>query len=814
MIKQRSILKKLFVIHCAFTFMFCLPPPASASVIDAPHNETHAVKCGDCHAYSVWWQYSPAASNTSPPYTQITNGLCNKCHAPGGSAPNKIGHNWESMAETHDTYLGTWDTKCLDCHNPHYQDQLTWLSVDPGLSSELSLVTGTISAGSLQINSADNTTTLIYKNADGHLNWLNPALWAEKSTPGRGLLLLIKDNQQNTFEINAATESTAIIPGTANGSGTITLQGSIPASYNAADSDFALIYGQLLKKTINTPNSGAKEVKFFDASITYAEGKTGGTADPVSNPPQGICQVCHTNTKYYNSDGLQPDRSNPSGPRIAATPHNSTAPCTGCHAIALGFKPTNADHTFISKAGTTCASCHNQTDIISGTHHGNCTDCHHGTLPELITPFPSSKWPTLVGQTRQTGTCYDCHSPIAALFTAHPKAFDHSGQVDGHPNCVGCHYHSNKDVVTDIHNRDHNGSPDASPCSTCHELTYAASTGTYSGSGALIDRAAQHGPGNCTKCHPEIAANFFVHPKSNDHRDQVVPTPQCANCHDGDPVDDVHSWSCGMCHSPPTGLLKGVALTNGPGDCMNCHTNFFIHTNANALNHSVEVTATAICITCHTNAALITGLHGITGCATCHDQFGSLIGNAAGHNNGGDCATCHTAEAAGVTTQAHPSKDHSSTNSYVIATTAGNCISCHIGDPVEVVHNNNCLGCHLALNTTDIRTLIGSATGRSGHQSNTCVDCHSTIGSRFTAHQYTYNHNLQVTATGTNCYSCHDGDPIWDTHLMNCGRCHAQDGRLIGIAASKGTGKPPTSTGNNCSTCHTNMSYNNYPHAP
>lgn len=814
MMKQRPVLKKLFVIHCSFAFMvWCPPSPASASVIDAPHNETHAVKCGDCHAYSVWWQYSPAASNTS--YSQITNDVCNKCHAPGGSAPSKIGHNWESMADIHDSYLGTWDTKCLDCHNPHYQDQLTWLSTDPGTSSGLYLVTGTIAAGSLQLDSASNTTTLDYKNADAQQNWRSPSLWAQKSAPGRGLILLIKDSQQNTFEINAANESIAITPGTANGSGTITLQGRVPASYNTADTGFALVYGQLVKKTINTPHSGAKEVKFFDASITYAEGKAGGTADPVSTPPQGICQVCHTNTKYYNADGLQPDRNNPAGPRIAAFPHNGTAPCTGCHTIGLGFRPTNADHTFISNAGTTCASCHNQADIVTGTHRGNCTDCHQGTPPALLSPFPSPKWPTVADQSRQSGTCYDCHSPIAATFTDHPKALDHTGQVDPNPNCTGCHFHSNKDVVSVIHDsdRNHNGSPDGSPCATCHNLTYNAGTGAYSGSGALIGRAAQQGPGNCAHCHTEIAGNFFVHPKSNDHGNQVVATPQCAICHSGDPVDDVHSWSCGKCHIAPAGLLKGVALAKGPGDCMNCHANFFVHTNANALNHSVEVTASPECVTCHTNADLINGLHGKNGCATCHDQFGGLTGSATGHANGGDCATCHAAEATALTNLAHPSKDHTTASSLVIANPEGNCTSCHAGDPVQVVHNNNCQGCHLGLNPIDIHSLIGSAAGRPGHQSNTCIDCHGAIGARFTVHKNAYNHDLQVTAAGTNCYGCHSGDPIWDTHLMNCGRCHAQDGRLIGIATSKGTGKPPTS-GNSCSACHTNVSYNAFPHIP
>ncbi len=816
MMKRFKLLSRLFVFHGALAMVLGLCTLASASVLDAPHNETNAVKCGDCHAYSLWWQYSPAASNGTISYGQITTGVCNKCHAPGGSAPNKIGHNWESMADIHDSYLGVWETQCIDCHNPHYQDQLTWLSANPGLSTDLYLATGTISAGSIQVDSGSNTTTLTYKNADAHPNWLNPALWAEKSTPGRGLMLLIKNSQQNTFEINAASETTAIVAGSANGTGTIVLQGSMPTAYNGADTDFAIFYGQLLRKSINTPNSGAKEVKFFDASMTYDGGKVGGAVDPESNPPQGICQVCHTNTKYYNADGLQPDRANPTGPRIAATPHNTTAPCTGCHAIGLGFRPTNADHSFISNAGTTCATCHNQADIITGTHHGNCTDCHDGTPPLLKSPFPSPKWPTVTGQPRQNGTCYDCHSPIAAAFTAHPQALNHTGQVVAYPNCTGCHFHSNKDVVSDIHNsdRDHNGTPDNSPCSTCHSLTYDAGNGTYSGSGALIGRAAQHGAGDCTHCHTEIAANFFVHPKSNDHANQVVATPQCVICHSGDPVNDVHSWSCGKCHTAPTGLLKSVALSKGPGDCMHCHTDFYVHTNADALNHGVEVTATAECVVCHANSDLINGLHGRNGCATCHDQYGTLTGSAAGHAGGGACATCHTAEAAALATMNHPSLDHSSMNTYVVSNPEGNCTSCHTGDPVEIVHNKNCLSCHLALNPTEIHTLVGSAVGHGGHAQNTCVDCHGVIGADFTAHQNAINHDNQVNSA-VNCNVCHTGSPAWGVHKMNCGNCHAVDGWLLGSALGKGTGKPPTLGGGyGCSACHTSAGYTVSPHVP
>ena len=813
--------KKLIALTGSLAFSLWLGGLAGASVIDAPHNDTHAIQCTDCHAYSLWWQYSPAA-NSSTPYSQITDGVCNKCHGPGGSAPNKIGHSWESMADIHDPYLGAWQTKCVDCHNPHYQQQMNWLTADPALSANLYLATGTISAGTVQVT--DNTTTFTYKNADAHSNWLNPALWSAKSNPGRGLILVLQDATQSTFEINAASETTPIVAGTANGAGTITLQGALATSYNAADTNFAIIYGQLLKKSIDTPNSGSKEVKFFDATLSYDQGLIGGPADPVTTPPQGICQVCHTQTKYYNEDGLtQPDRANPANPRIAAPPHNRSISCIPCHSPSLGFRPTNADHTFISNLGTTCANCHNQADIISGTHQGNCADCHTSP-PTLIAGFPSSKWPTAVGQPRNTGTCYDCHSPIAAAFTAHPKALDHSGQVEPYlvgsvARCTGCHFHSNKDVVSDIHGAD------GSPCDTCHSLTYDGASGSYSGSGALISRAAQYGKGNCSTCHPEIASSFVSHPKALDHSGQVDVTPQCALCHSGSPVDDVHSWNCGNCHTAPTGLLKSLALSKGPGDCMHCHTDFSTHTNLDAGNHSASVTSTEACRECHyaVNSDLIGGVHGRNGCATCHDQYGALINSAAGHPLGGDCATCHALQAADLALLQHPAIDHTAMNQYVVGNPEGNCTSCHVGDPVEVVHNKNCTLCHLAMNTNDLHTLVGSAAGHSGHLQNTCTDCHTVFvsqgtraghfnGTKGTALQT--RHMDYINEIAGQCIVCHTDSTVYPsrwlpdpfmssrTHNGFCYTCHINEDDLTlkGSATGKGTGKPLTSIG--CTGCH------------
>ncbi len=777
---------------------FALGSYAAASVIDSPHNETHGISCGDCHTYSLWWQYSPAANNSTTPYSSITAAVCNKCHGSGGYAPNKVSHSSASMGSMHDKNLGDWSTNCVDCHDPHFQEQLGWLSTD---EAALYLVNGSIDSGSIQVDTTANTTTFTYNNADSSTFWPAPATWGAKTSQGRGLILVLsKNNPGNTYEINSAAQTTAITPGTPGGTGSITVQGIIPSSYDG--STFGIIYGQLIKKTITTPRLDANnkkinmDVKFFDPNITYASGEVGGLADGSGLPPKGICQVCHASTKYYNYDGLQPDPADPNypnGARIAVSTHYK-GKCTACHVTLLGFKPSYPNHNvFISGAGTSCVNCHNATDIIANTHKFHCGDCHYPGPPTLISPFPSPKWPTPAGAVRQTGTCYDCHSGIAADFTSHPNALDHTGHVDPNPRCTGCHFHSNKNVITGIHV--------TKVCATCHNLTYDTTTGKYSGNGALINLAAQHGPGDCTNCHTDIAANFFAHPTSGDHTGLVTATTQCAVCHTGDPVKSVHNSNCGMCHANKTGLLYGIAKTNGPGDCLNCHSTYSDFSSHNPPPHTSQVSAGAACVNCHSNPDLINGIHGRNGCATCHDSKGVLVGSATGHNGGGKCSVCHNTEATDLSGGTHPAASHSST--IVTFMVGSSCVTCHSGDPVSTVHNNNCLDCHVALNSTQIHTLKGSAAGREGNTTNTCVDCHTAIASSFNNHN-AWSHSVRVSSTGTSCASCHPGDPIFTIHQKGgyCVDCHASnDWRLIGNAAGKGTGKPAVK-GNNCMNCH------------
>lgn len=525
----------------------------SASIIDAPHNESHDVRCGSCHAYSLWWQYSPASQSTSPGYASITDEVCNKCHGPTGAEFRKVSHSAASMGTVHNTLLGDWSTKCVDCHNPHLQTQLNWLSPsaafgDGSMAGGLYLVEGTITGIT---DNGDGTTSINFTETGAKSPWQDTTLWSKKSgTANRGLMLSLgyatadKTYEINSVTTNATTPVTIGSPGT--GEGTITIQsGNDPVPGTFTGSHFGIIYGQLVKSSINTPHSGAKAVEFFDPLDGLTD--TGTT-------PKAICQVCHTQTTYWRNDG-------------SLNTHNADTVCTACHPVATGFKPNFPDHDAFIAKNTTCGSCHTSPLVVEGIHATQCGACHLvGSIPDLKTasagtPFrlTPTAWPT--GSTPpNNGDCAQCHG--SDYFDYHQNKNDHSGQVDkALPNCVtACHFHNKPDTIADIHKGN---------CSLCHDL---------SNGGVKISLAAQYGPGNCTNCHRDIAGSTMRHPNTWTHAGQVDRAPSCTDvlgCHPGDTVTEVHPQMCVTCHTSTyfglrTTFTKAIAIL--PGTCESCHS--------------------------------------------------------------------------------------------------------------------------------------------------------------------------------------------------------------------------------------------------
>lgn len=535
----------------------------AASVLDAPHNESNDVSCGSCHSYSLWWQFSPIKPGTAD-YTGRTDAVCNKCHGANGSEFYKISHSSLSMADAHDTALGDWSTKCVDCHNPHLQAQFNWLSAgatfgDGSLAGGLYLAEGTIN--SITDNN-DGTTTIAFTNAAAKAPWQDTQRWRQKSgNAGRGLLLSLGyTTGDKTYEIISASSTVAITNGAGGlGEGSLTVQsGSDPLdSVKYTGSNFGIIYGQLIKSSIATPNSGTKEVKFFDSKDGLVDSASGANT-------KGVCQVCHTQTHYWKNDGT-------------LTSHNDGSNCTSCHTISLGFKPNYPDHDGFIARLTSCGSCHNQANVVENIHQLDCNSCHADSGPpalksaDINTPFRQDPpaW-TPLNSPPANGDCGECHG--ADYFNYHQNKNNHTGQVDkAVPNCTSaCHFHNKPDTVADIHK---------GTCTHCHNMT-ANPDGTF---GEKISLAAQYGPGDCTNCHRVIADDVTLHPNSSSHVGQVDRAPDCLSvtgCHPGNTVFQVHPRMCVTCHEPQYfalkldlqlyGITKAIAVT--PGTCLVCHS--------------------------------------------------------------------------------------------------------------------------------------------------------------------------------------------------------------------------------------------------
>lgn len=552
----------------------------AASVIDSPHTEANGISCSSCHSYSAWWQYSPlfAKDNSG----DLADAVCNQCHSNAGPAFVKAGHSTSSMGAPHPE-AGSWSTRCVDCHDPHTQQQVNWLPSSPvfndgTLASGFFLVEGKMRAIT---DNDDGTTTFEYTNGLAKPRWEEAADWTMKSGhEGRGLILALGyGNAERTYEVTAASVSTvvpSILPAT--GTGTITVQtGSDPIPPKYEDSQFGLFYGQLVKNIIQTPHSGNRFVKFLD-------GKD-GMVTTTATPRDGVCQVCHTVTKYWRNDG----DADPGTGKL----HNPTITCSACHRSETGFKPSGGPHTFLGESAA-CVLCHQSGDIL-GVHYNKCQNCH--TSPPALAN-PDDK-PLVVQIVR--GTCLDCHGTgVHNSETAH----DHRNAL---PLCASCHSIDSQVAIDTLHKK----------CDTCHvytgsklsvsEVAAAISTGKgldgtdincqtcHSVSVSLIHHSTAKAANNkCISCHASVNHSSMV-------KDSAVPV--CLGCHTGtagtetgipiNPADPKIHFSCRTCHtfdSEKRGILvnftnrKGVngngqlpdggtiGGSDGGGVCSGCHT--------------------------------------------------------------------------------------------------------------------------------------------------------------------------------------------------------------------------------------------------
>lgn len=576
---------------------------AYAAALDAPHNQTNLFACADCHNFG----------------SLPVDDACLSCHinnTGGGysktNAPKMLTH---SSANTSTKY-GTWEKLCKDCHEPHTQNQREFYG------SETYLVTGTITKATR--NTAANTVTYDYNGITAlKPEWADFTKWGKKSANAsnneRGLILFPNiANLALSAEIISATGSAITVRGYP---GTVTVP-----------STFALLYGQYMAVSVKAP-SGSRGVQFFNntgpKSFAYDESGTG-----TDLTPNGICQVCHTQTSAWRADGTLSGVGVHAGLNgancVSCHKHEAgfAADCGSCH----GFPPINATaggpNGLVNSPAPTdsaTAGAHNKHANTLGL---DCNDCHYNSKGS--------------GPTHNDGTI----QAVTMGFSLFSGAVQ-GGKYDGQ---AGVDY--NATVTSPVTTVSNTGTKE------CSNI-YCHSSGQASGGGALTLNTADYkkpvwsGSVVCGECHKSDGVQgTMTYMDSGSHLPHINVTinKQCSECHknagdgtvkhvnnlievafDADPFSNTSSYS----QSPNT-------PGNGYGSCSTvyCHSSAQGNGGFVAGEYKSPVWGGSAlgCTDCHANASMATGSHtqhlnvfGVD-CTNCHNNAGPFTAKHADRN--------------------------------------------------------------------------------------------------------------------------------------------------------------------------------------
>jgi predicted CxxxxCH...CXXCH cytochrome family protein len=566
---------------------------AFATALDAPHNQTNSFSCADCHNFGSF----------------PVDDACLSCHinATGGgysknSAPKMLTHSSENTS----TKYGVWTKLCKECHQPHTQQQRETYGSAPNL------VTGTITKQTTNSPSA-GFTTYTYTNANAiNPDWANPATWNHKSanaTNGneRGLILF-----PNLADFGRSAE---IVSATAT---SITVKG-YPGSV-AAGSTFAILYGQHMSGSINQ-----RPAKFFSnkGANSFAHDESGTGTDPT---PDGVCQVCHTQTQHWRSDGTLAGIGVHAGLTGAncVTCHKheegfKAAGCNSCH----GFPPINdvasggpnglvstpaptgsstaGKHaTHVNTVGIDCAGCHYNSKGSGPTHND-------GTIQAITMGFYLFNGAVQGGAYNgQSGVDYNTTvtSPVTTVSSTGAKQcsniYCHStGQGTNGGALTGSDYKTPVWSGTVV-------------CGDCHKSDGVQGTGTLMNSGSHlrhIDTLTHRK--QCSECHNGAGSGTSKHVnnliENSFSADPFGGTPSYSQS-PNTPGNGYGSCSTVYCHS--IGQRNGgTALAPGTSDyknpswggtaiCGACHA-----INISSGSHTPHLSVPGYdCINCHNNA--------------------------------------------------------------------------------------------------------------------------------------------------------------------------------------------------------------------
>lgn len=332
----------------------------------------------------------------------------------------------------------------------------------------------------------------------------------------------------------------------------------------------------MVRNPVETPNSGTRTVIFT------AETGANSFADGDSQY-DGICEVCHTATKYH--------RNNSSGDHA----HNAGQNCTQCH---------THENQFIFEhpsASTDCSNCH--TDMLS-THNDNCQACHPVNFESTILG-PIGAW---------NGECSECHNPainetgnLQTPTKGHRCIVCHGQQMDtgnfegfhqnhaGRANCVVCHGFipntgtaigsGNRDVCAICHAGGKNDSvdsihrrhvPEGLSCLECHNDSRPPVDVT---DGAPVGNASNV----CQVCHTNRSPSEFQSNFSGLHQKHVGDRIDCGACHkDANLQDD-------RAPMPPVDdPVRAQVDRSGNNECSHCHSGMMMGNRTRIHREHVE----------------------------------------------------------------------------------------------------------------------------------------------------------------------------------------------------------------------------------
>lgn len=739
--------------------------------LQAPHNEPRGFgmfQCSICHIGGY------------PPQVPVTDSGCITCHTTDVNAPMIAPAVVTHSSATTSAKYGNWSTACGDCHWVHQQEQRA--AYDLATNIATGVITGPI------IEYADGTTTFGYSTLVlSRPGYADLTTWGAKSGSDRGLIIHPNPFDPDiSFEIQSATAITST-------TGTITVKGWVSA-YNPMffidpllpGYTFTLQYGQNVGYVVQYPPklnplpSDFVPVRFFDKSgpNSFAHDESGTQTDPT---PDGICQVCHSQTTHWRKDGTLA--------AVGVHASQNGTQCTVCHKHTDGFSASGAcdachgnppvDNTpggpdgLVSNengTGSTSSGAHAKHAATTGLNY-SCDTCHTGGMPA------SSIYDKIIQIGFSAGGNYSGRTTLA-------NGYVYSGNVTngGTQSCSNLYCHSigqrqgGAPLVagtTDYKSPVWTGSVQ---CGGCHEGDGLQGDQSLMGSGSHgthVDGSLRKA---CSECHNTAGSGSGKHVNNIieiSFRNASLLSGGFYSQTPNTPGNGYGSCSNLYCHSTVqneggTALAAGsvgykTPSWGGAALCGSCHA-----VNMQTGSHVAHLATSADCLACHNHAGPGTTLHADGNIdIVFNGSGGSYSQNPNPPGNGyGTCSatSCH-ANVYGT----------GSTTTPVWGSTGAGCSSCH---SIAIAATGPNTGSHAKHNVTD------------------CSQCHAGATNNTTAP--TLNHadgNIDVTGgypanvtkhaagsyTGTcSATSCHDNGkgvpaatPIWGTAAPACSACHS-----------------------------------------